>query len=551
MDLFENPFHVLAATPRDDRRRVMELSDERSLVLDSGDCMRARSELTNPRKRLSAEVAWLPGLSPKNAEKAMSWLAKPVQGMPPQKTLEALSPLVRANLLASGLQKLAEHSSDNVAKWILAIAWAFEEIDPEDLCGIINEEHVVSDFPEVTDLAAVEAEVQERRRHFLHVIRSALDKLPSTELVKAVTATIESATDRGETQGPILIDDLIDSYEVDAQEFLEKEEENIRALVEEVRTAADADRPDSLLAAPVRQLINTVRNWDLIAQPIQVSTKSRGLEHTPSHRVAGLVRGLAIHLFNEHGKLDLSQQLTEMLRGSFAEVCQVLERTEEDADALNEIAEQRKHRGLLEPVSELCSAALEKSEGKPSTGYLEAQRVLDGAPRLISELTRNSAPAAVIEQAKDEVAVTLMNCAVVFGNETRNWKMCITVLEEAKRYASGQKAKSSVQKNLETVRKNDRLYGDLEPISSAPSLSTIHGCGFTLYGLTDHEPESGSYLSTYYFVILAIPLFPIRRYRVIPTGNGYRFLGKAKLRTFDKWHIAAFLAGLAVLVLSG
>ena len=59
MDLLENPFHILSASPRDNRRRIMELADERSLLLDSGKCMQARSDLTNPRKRLSAEIAWL------------------------------------------------------------------------------------------------------------------------------------------------------------------------------------------------------------------------------------------------------------------------------------------------------------------------------------------------------------------------------------------------------------------------------------------------------------------------------------------------------------
>ncbi len=61
MDLLQNPFHILTATPRDNRRRIMQLADERSLLLDAGECMQARSDLTNPRKRLSVEVAWLPG----------------------------------------------------------------------------------------------------------------------------------------------------------------------------------------------------------------------------------------------------------------------------------------------------------------------------------------------------------------------------------------------------------------------------------------------------------------------------------------------------------
>lgn len=338
MDLLQNPFHILNASPRDNRRRIMELADERSLLLDSSECMEARSDLTNPRKRLSAEVAWLPGIGPKRVGEVLSLIeSSPTDLL----AVDNLSSIARANLLASGLARLPNHNADDVAEWILEISWAFEDLDPEELSVIINEERVVSGFPEVSDLSAVEAEIQERRRHYRQVIKAALDNLSPKELVEAVTVAVESATDDGEELGPILIADLIDSYEVEAQGFLDKEEGNIRALVEKLRAAVDAERPDSTLAPMVNQLIQVVKNWDTVAQPIQVSTKSRGLDHDASHRVAGLVRGLAIHMFNEHGKLDFSQQLTNMLQEVFAEVGEVAERTAEDADALGEIAEQR------------------------------------------------------------------------------------------------------------------------------------------------------------------------------------------------------------------
>lgn len=338
MDLLQNPFHILNASPRDNRRRIMELADERSLLLDSSECMEARSELTNPRKRLSAEVAWLPGIGPKRAGEVLSLIeSSPTDLL----AVDNLSSIARANLLAAGLARLPDHNADDVAEWILEIAWAFEDLDPDELSVIINEERIVSGFPEVSDLSAVEAEIQERRRHYRKVIKSALDNLSPKELVEAVTAAVESATDDGEEHGPILIADLVDSYEVEAQGFLDKEEGNIKALVEKLRAAVDAERSDSTLAPMVNQLIQVVKNWDTVAQPIQVSTKSRGLDHDASLRVANLVRSLAIHMFNEHGKLDFSQQLTNMLQEVFAEVAEVAERTAEDADALGEIAEQR------------------------------------------------------------------------------------------------------------------------------------------------------------------------------------------------------------------
>jgi hypothetical protein len=547
MDLLQNPFHILNASPRDNRRRIMELADERSLLLDSSECMEARSDLTNPRKRLSAEVAWLPGIGPKRVREVLSLIeSSPTDLL----AVDNLSSIARANLLAAGLARLPDHNADDVAEWILEISWAFEDLDPEELSVIINEERVVSGFPEVSDLSAVEAEIQERRRHYRQVIKSALDNLSPKELVEAVTVAVESATDDGEEHGPILIADLVDSYEVEAQGFLDKEEGNIKALVEKLRAAVDAERPDSTLAPMVNQLIQVVKNWDTVAQPIQVSTKSRGLDHDASHRVAGLVRGLAIHMFNEHGKLDFSQQLTNMLQEVFAEVGDVAERTAEDADALGEIAERRKLSRLLDPISDLCKAALENSEKQPASADREAQKVMNTAPQLISNLSASKPGVEILSQGKDEIALTLMHCAVVYGNKTEKWKPCIAFLEEAFKYASSQDVKSRIQKNLTIVRDNDRLYGDLKPISSAPSLHTINGIGTTMYGSTDHDPASGSYLSTYYFVFFAIPIFPISRYRVIPTGNGYRFLGKAPLRTFDKWHIAISLGLIAWMIIN-
>ena len=549
MNLLQNPFHILNATPRDNRRRIVDLADERSLLLSSSECIQARSDLTNPRKRLSAEIAWLPALSPKNAEKILTWLSEPVETIFPSSTLNVLSPIARANTLASGLQKLARHNSSNVIEWILKLAWAFEGIDPEELCSVINEERIIAGFPEVTDLSAVDAEIKERRRYYKQTIKSALDNMFAKELVKVMTEVVKSSTNDGEAHGPILIHDVVDSYEIEAQEFLEKEEENIKTLVEKLRAAVDAERPDSTLAPKVNQLIQVVKNWDTVAQPIQVSAKSRGPDHDASNRIAGLVRDLAIDMFNEYDKLDFSQQLTGMLKEVFAEVGGVAELVAKDGDTLSEIAERTKLSRLLDSISEICRAALDNIEKHHSSAEKEAQKVMSAAPQLIADLASSKPGIEILSQGKDKLALTLMHCAVLYGNKTEKWKPCITFLEEALKYASSQDVKSRVQKNLGTVKENDRLFGDLKPIYSAPSLYRIYGIGMELYGSTDHDPAANSHLSTYYFVFFLIPIFPICRYRVIPTGNGYRFLGKAPLRTFDKLHLFFALALMAVFAL--
>ncbi len=238
MDLLQNPFYILNATPRDNRRKIVELAEEHSLMMDSGECSQARSDLTNPRKRLSSEIAWLPGSGPKRVTEILALLDNSVNDL---FGITKLTSMARANLLAAGLSRLTvTNDPEEIVEWILELAWTFENVDSEDLCTVINEERVVSSFSEVTDISVVEAEIYERRIYYRQVIKSALDNFHTKDLIEAITIAVESSTDNGEEQSPILIDDLVDSYEVEAQSFFEKEAANIEVLVEKIRQAADA-----------------------------------------------------------------------------------------------------------------------------------------------------------------------------------------------------------------------------------------------------------------------------------------------------------------------
>ena len=74
MDLLDNSFHLLDATPRDNRSHLMALAEDKSLIDESEAVNTARAELTNPRKRLASEVSWLPGMGPKQVNAAIKIL---------------------------------------------------------------------------------------------------------------------------------------------------------------------------------------------------------------------------------------------------------------------------------------------------------------------------------------------------------------------------------------------------------------------------------------------------------------------------------------------
>ena len=339
MELLKNPFFTLAATMRDGRRRILELAEEKSLLSDERSIRDATAILTNPRRRLAAEVGWLPGLGPKRIAEALSILERDPAGIRAQGNLPALA---RANLLADGLVRAVERLPLNdVVQWIVQLAEAHDDLEVEPTVTVLNEERSVAGFPAISDLGNVDAELQARRQYFRQAVKRALDQLPAASLVEVVTQAVDQATENGSSHAPILIDDLVDSFEVEAQDFLEKETKNAAQLVQEVRNAAEAEEGEEHVGRLVSQLERVVKNWDTVAQPIQVSARSRGLSHDLSHEVAGEIRSLAVDLFNKHDLLELSKRLTTLQQEVFAEVDRVVEQSEEDASALDKIAKQR------------------------------------------------------------------------------------------------------------------------------------------------------------------------------------------------------------------
>ena len=390
MDILQNPFNILNATQRDSRHRIMELAEERSLVSDTDECMEARAELTNPRKRISAEVAWLPGVPPERVYDILLLLELSVGNrlgcdaitpIAPAASLAAalvrvpyakkstiadevletlklskrdfrevseflgihtLTPIARANLLAARMLRLPDYTPNVVAEWILAIAQTFETIDPSEVRAILNVEREVSGFPEITELSDITSEIQNCRRYYQQVIKFVLDNILSAkERVRTVMIAVESTTDSDTNHWPILVEDTVDAYEEEAETFFEIEEKNIETQEKKIRIAADEETSDAVLAPMVDELLQAVKDWDVIAQPIQLNKDRQGLRHNASHDVADRVRLLAIFLFNEYDKLYFSQQILNPLKEVFAEVPEINDRITADLEILNKIAKQR------------------------------------------------------------------------------------------------------------------------------------------------------------------------------------------------------------------
>lgn len=484
------------------------------------------------------EVGWLPGLSPRKATEYLNLLDTDLAQLIYKASAE--EPLVKANLLCAAVECVSPDES--VSLWselIIDLARSTEAIDPPALLRVINEDRQIAGFPEIQGLDSVEEALVPQRSLHKDVVRHALDRMESSKLLSVVSKVTTKTTEGGEQQAPILVDELIDSYRLEVTPFLEAESKNISKVVEATKYAATSS--PTKINELLDQLEKLVLNWSRVAIPIQLSMKSRGMEHTLSKDTGYNIRGLSIELFNNHDLMDAATRITGMLRQYFEHFPELAERAEIDKQALDEIAEDRKYAELMRPLDDRLKAVNEGADADAKLAAQLARALISDIPNLREQLHNSGVPKEKIFAADDQIAIAIFNCAISYGNFSEDWTVCSELLEQAMKFARSESVRQKIASNSQIVSKNQKLYEGLTPVKSAPSLQTINGVGFTLYGHTDDDPDSGSYMATYYFTFLFIPVFPIARYRVTSSGQSYRFLGKGKLRNFDKAHIAISL----------
>lgn len=335
--MHKNPFWLLGVNTRDGRHKIMERAEERALHADPAECQKARSDLTNPRARLSAEVAWVPGVAPRMAEKLVASLSENPLDVVRQTGIPEIG---RANLMAAALEVIdpAAVGAQALANFMQAMGAVVDGIEPETILRDVNEDRSVSGFADVPDVGMVEEEIEARKKHYKAVLKDALNGMPTAMILETMGLLVDQSTDCGERPAPSLIDDLVDSYEVETQGVLAKEQTNITKLAESAVAAAPtgARNVDAILD----KLDPVLRNWCRISAPIQTSMKARGLEHGHSQRVAYEIRNLGIELYNKHDLLAQAERTTRLLLDLFDNLPELSEKAQTDADALLKIKKE-------------------------------------------------------------------------------------------------------------------------------------------------------------------------------------------------------------------
>jgi hypothetical protein len=213
----------------------------------------------------------------------------------------------------------------------MEISLAFESADSETLMMIINEDRVVSGFPQVTDLSAVRGELNERRRYFRSAIMSVLNEMKDRERLETIMKVVRSSTADGAKQPPEVVYDMVDLYEVESKTLIAKQEQGLRFLMARIGDAAERNQGDPDIANLIGGILTDFRAWRQVTEPIHICARLRGLKSSRDTLMnsASELEARLVSL----GKPIPATSFADGLRHVFADEWETLEKLDEPEPA--------------------------------------------------------------------------------------------------------------------------------------------------------------------------------------------------------------------------
>lgn len=342
MGVNENAFDLLGVTPEDGIARINDVKDEKSWVDEPNESMyeAARETLTNPRKRLQAEVPWFL----KNSNSAFS-LMNEVQNCRGTDIRLVVQKIVALD--DEYKQALQEESLDDIYTDIIISrkkAGISADIEQDDI------EEALSQLLEEGAKAAID---------------TLLRKCSTREAAQIGNVIAKEMIQPGIGKYPKKYGDcirfFIDLYNMKVQNELDARSEQIKQDIEAAKVYTSV--------AQLSPLFQEIEWFDYLAQPLQLYFEDQGQadKQSQSEDIAGSLRKLSLFYHNERQLTELSIAVTEKAMQVFAENPKVLQQLQEDDEILKQQVQVKPLTDDLEIVFVQVARFVDRKKGKEAS----------------------------------------------------------------------------------------------------------------------------------------------------------------------------------------
>lgn len=283
----DNPFDILGVSPTDRKSVILERAEECALFDEPERIDRAKETLLDMNTRLAAELTCY------RSEGAAGHLSYHRVGALLDQIYAAAA---RGESFAAEINALA------------ACDETYAVPESEQFCRLLEEikAHRAAAGLPAPDASALLDRLDALRRSIIAQLKECLNDLPAALLLKRMDEIAQLATHNGTARAPVLIEALLDMYEIETRQFADRQAGYIRAHLTKMRTAA----PDAAYAdKSLTELSAYLHTWQNVMQPLQIYYRSKGQEHAATAGIFGDLRETAIHLHNEGHRTILARRL--------------------------------------------------------------------------------------------------------------------------------------------------------------------------------------------------------------------------------------------------
>lgn len=358
----DNPFNVLAVSPKDDRRAIARLSEEKALLIDSQKCSDARTMLTNPQRRISAEIHWFLDCSEEEVKEIDAYISNVLAGNDiDDYSWDQFCALTQLNIRLACLEAQNFRNTSMAKYYILGISRLFENIDTEVIIRLINENRRQAGFPEISKSLDIEPALGELRSEIRQTLSRRLQSLPENLYTQIVTSLSESYSGNQRYKGYAVLEDAISEYQLFINDTLHKQSQSIIKTAKFIANGAQKIN----VSQAVSDLIDKLREWDKLAQPLQLGALTKGSTHEESKEILIALRDLALKLHNDYGMSSESLAITNATQEVFKELPEYTDLLSSDNKTLKRLIEEKEAEDILAPVLETINKAFEALKNCP------------------------------------------------------------------------------------------------------------------------------------------------------------------------------------------
>lgn len=341
MRIEDNPFYVLDVKPSDNVSIINEKYDDKSFMdEDKEDCYDyARQVLISPNKRLIAELGWFYNLN-RNLNEFLQDIENFVF-MDEEGQDDFLEELKYVSSRESFLvlnEILNQLTTDEMANIIIEMDVAYSSLCSDDeiknFIDDVNSMRRIAGTALCKDFTYVKKETKSLINNTIDAFSYIFQNEDDDDIITMVNEVASEAIECNHEYG-MVIERLIDAYNLHFKSKLEDYKNSIYTEIEEAKEYTETYE--------LEYLCGITRDFDRIAQPIQLLLKDRGQSdlQEESINIANQLRNLAIYYNNESDLPELSMCLIELEMELFSELPEIYSRLEEDKVVILDISKRK------------------------------------------------------------------------------------------------------------------------------------------------------------------------------------------------------------------